>query len=231
MAAATDFGRALGGAPPERRIVQSDSKIPWLICGGSPGRPRGSLMPRTLRQPRLCRDGLHNHDQEQPRVRPGKSRIKPFCTHAMKIATFNINNINKRLPNLLAWLRSAEPDVVCLQELKATDKEFPQKAIAEAGYRAVWRGQQSWNGVAILARSEPIVTRAALPGDPAGALHRSRCKRRDHHLAVRAQWQSAARTEIHLQARLAGSALRAYGKPISRWRAGGAGRRFQRGSD
>jgi len=82
----------------------------------------------------------------------------------MKIATYNINNISKRLPNLLAWLRSAGSDVVCLQELKATDKEFPQKAIAEAGYRAVWRGQQSWNGVAILARSEPIVTE--LPGDP-----------------------------------------------------------------
>jgi exodeoxyribonuclease III len=84
----------------------------------------------------------------------------------MKIATFNVNNINKRLGNLLAWLHSAQPDVVCLQELKAADREFPQKAIAEAGYRAVWRGQQSWNGVAILARSEPIVTRTELPGDP-----------------------------------------------------------------
>ena len=89
-----------------------------------------------------------------------------YAANAMKIATFNINNINKRLANLLAWLRSAEPDVVCLQELKAADREFPQKAIAEAGYRAAWRGQKSWNGVAILARSEPIVTRAELPGDP-----------------------------------------------------------------
>jgi exodeoxyribonuclease-3 len=84
----------------------------------------------------------------------------------MKIATFNINNVNKRLVNLLAWLRSAQPDVVCLQELKAADQDFPQKAIAEAGYRAVWRGQRSWNGVAILARSEPIVTRVDLPGAP-----------------------------------------------------------------
>src|SRR4029077_790599 len=84
----------------------------------------------------------------------------------MKVATFNINNINKRLANLVAWLRTAKPDVVCLQELKATDREFPQAALANAGYGAVWRGQRSWNGVAILARgSEPIVTRTELPGD------------------------------------------------------------------
>ena len=83
----------------------------------------------------------------------------------MKIATFNINNINKRLANLLAWLRAAKPDVVCLQELKATDREFPHAALAKAGYGAVWRGQKSWNGVAILARdSDPIVTRTELPG-------------------------------------------------------------------
>ena len=85
----------------------------------------------------------------------------------LKIATFNINNINKRLQNLLAWLRTSKPDVVCLQELKATDREFPKAAIEKAGYRAVWRGQKSWNGVAILARaSEPIVTRTELPGEP-----------------------------------------------------------------
>src|SRR5262245_52095351 len=94
------------------------------------------------------------------------AHAKPFRVNTMKIATFNINNINKRLANLLGWLRSAQPAVVCLQELKATDREFPQKAIAEAGYRAVWRGQNSWNGVAILARREPIVTRTELPGDP-----------------------------------------------------------------
>ncbi len=83
----------------------------------------------------------------------------------MKIATFNINNINKRLQNLLAWLGSSKPDVVCLQELKATDREFPKAAIEKAGYCAVWRGQKSWNGVAILGRgSEPIVTRTELPG-------------------------------------------------------------------
>ena len=84
----------------------------------------------------------------------------------MKIATFNINNVNKRLPNLLAWLKSAKPDVVCLQELKAANSEFPKSSIEKAGYGAVWCGQRSWNGVAILARgSEPVLTRAELPGD------------------------------------------------------------------
>ncbi|AFL50110.1 exodeoxyribonuclease-3 [Sinorhizobium fredii] len=86
---------------------------------------------------------------------------------AMKIATFNINGVNKRLDNLLAWLAAAEADVVCLQELKATDGQFPKAAIEAAGYGAVWRGQAAWNGVAILAReSEPVLTRAELPGDP-----------------------------------------------------------------
>ena len=84
----------------------------------------------------------------------------------MKIATFNINDIRKRLPNLLAWLRAAAPDVVCLQELKATEGELPKAALAKAGYGAAWCGQKTWNGVAILARGcEPIVTRAELPGD------------------------------------------------------------------
>jgi len=85
----------------------------------------------------------------------------------MRIATFNINDVNKRLGNLLAWLRAAKPDVVCLQELKATDREFPKAAVEKAGYGAIWRGQKSWNGVAILALgAEPIVTRTELPGDP-----------------------------------------------------------------
>lgn len=88
----------------------------------------------------------------------------------MKIATFNINSIALRLPNLLAWLAEAEPDIVCLQELKATQAAFPLRAIEEAGYGAVWQGQRSWNGVAILARSaEPVLTRRALPGDPEDA--------------------------------------------------------------
>jgi exodeoxyribonuclease III len=86
----------------------------------------------------------------------------------MKIATFNINNVNRRLPNLLAWLSTSQPDVVCLQELKTTDASFPRGAIRDAGYGALWRGQRSWNGVAILAKdAEPILIRDELPGDPA----------------------------------------------------------------
>lgn len=86
----------------------------------------------------------------------------------MKIATFNINNVVRRLPHLLAWLREAEPDVVCLQELKTAHGRFPRAALAEAGYGAVWRGERGWNGVAILARGrDPILVRDELPGDPA----------------------------------------------------------------
>jgi exodeoxyribonuclease-3 len=84
----------------------------------------------------------------------------------MKVATFNINNINRRLPNLLRWLKAAKPDAVALQELKASDAEFPVAAIEKAGYGAVWRGQKTWNGVAILARkAEPVLIRDRLPGD------------------------------------------------------------------
>ena len=85
----------------------------------------------------------------------------------MKIASFNINDINRRLTNLLNWLREAEPDTVCLQELKATDTEFPAEAIRQAGYHAVWRGEKRWNGVAILARWAPVLTRTSLPCDAA----------------------------------------------------------------
>jgi exodeoxyribonuclease-3 len=85
----------------------------------------------------------------------------------MKIATFNINNVNRRLPNLLAWLEAAKPDVVCLQELKAEDRGFPEAALRDAGYHAIWQGQRTWNGVAILTRGkQPVETRRALPGDP-----------------------------------------------------------------
>jgi exodeoxyribonuclease III len=86
----------------------------------------------------------------------------------MKIATFNINGINRRLGSLLGWIAEAEPDIVCLQELKAVQDAFPEEAIASAGYDAVWVGQKSWNGVAILSRiGEPVITRLSLPGGPA----------------------------------------------------------------
>lgn len=85
----------------------------------------------------------------------------------MKIATYNINGINGRLDILLHWLDEAAPDVVCLQELKAPSEKFPVKALERAGYGAIWRGQKSWNGVAILARdTDPIETKRILPGEP-----------------------------------------------------------------
>lgn len=85
----------------------------------------------------------------------------------VKIATYNVNGVNGRLPVLLRWLELRRPDVVCLQELKAPDEKFPEKAIRDLGYDAVWHGQKSWNGVAILSRiGEVCETRRGLPGDP-----------------------------------------------------------------
>jgi exodeoxyribonuclease-3 len=87
---------------------------------------------------------------------------------SMKIATFNVNGIKTRLPNLLEWLEREAPDVACLQELKAMDVAFPASELRDAGYHAIWKGQRSWNGVAILARGvEPLEIRRELPGDPA----------------------------------------------------------------
>jgi exodeoxyribonuclease III len=85
----------------------------------------------------------------------------------MKIATYNVNGVNGRLPVLLRWLEQSAPDVVCLQELKAPQEKFPEQAIEDAGYQAIWHGQKSWNGVAILSRStKPEEIRRVLPGDP-----------------------------------------------------------------
>ena len=85
----------------------------------------------------------------------------------MRVATFNVNGINARLPRLLEWLEKESPDVACLQELKVLDAGFPIVAIRAAGYGAIWHGQQSWNGVAILAKGkDPVETRRGLPGDP-----------------------------------------------------------------
>jgi len=85
----------------------------------------------------------------------------------MKIATYNVNGVNGRLAVLLRWLKETSPDVVCLQELKAPEEKFPEQAILDAGYHAIWHGQKSWNGVAILSRfGKPEELRRVLPGDP-----------------------------------------------------------------
>lgn len=85
----------------------------------------------------------------------------------MRIATYNVNGVNGRLPVLLQWLQQTKPDIVCLQELKAPQEKFPEAAIYEAGYHALWHGQKSWNGVAILARQPITEVVRGLPGDDA----------------------------------------------------------------
>jgi exodeoxyribonuclease-3 len=111
----------------------------------------------------------------------------------VKVATFNINNINKRLDNLLAWLAKAEPDVVSLQELKAEQEAFPVNALRTLGYEAVWQGERFWNGVAILARNHiPVLTRTSLPGD-------SEVHKKDHQARyIEAAVQGVLITSIYL---------------------------------
>ena len=85
----------------------------------------------------------------------------------MRIATYNVNGITSRLPVLLRWLKEEGPDIACLQELRSPQERFPEAELAKLGYQAVWHGQKSWNGVAILAkRVTPLETRRGLPGDP-----------------------------------------------------------------
>jgi exodeoxyribonuclease-3 len=93
--------------------------------------------------------------------------IQEPVDQSVRLATYNVNGVNGRLPNLLAWLEETSPDVVCLQELKAPADKFPAAAIRAAGYGAIWHGQKSWNGVAILARGgDPVETHRGLSGDP-----------------------------------------------------------------
>ena len=102
----------------------------------------------------------------------------------MRIATYNVNSINARLPILLRWLSETAPDIVCLQELKAPQEKFPESAIRELGYGMVWHGQKSWNGVAILSKgAEPVEVTRALPGDP-DDLHSRYLEATSHGLTI-----------------------------------------------
>ena len=102
----------------------------------------------------------------------------------MRIATYNVNSINARLPILLRWLGETSPDIVCLQELKAPQEKFPESVIRELGYGVVWHGQKSWNGVAILAKgADPVEVTRALPGDP-DDLHSRYLEANTHGLTV-----------------------------------------------
>lgn len=94
-----------------------------------------------------------------------RGKAQELNIYPMTIATYNVNGINGRLPVLLKWLQERQPDVVCLQELKAPQEKFPLQAIQDAGYHAIWKGQKSWNGVAILSKTEIQQLRQVLPGD------------------------------------------------------------------
>ena len=147
-----------------------------------------------------------------------------------KIATFNINGVNRRLANLLGWLNASQPNVVCLQELKSTDDAFPTAAIQEVGYRAIWRGQRTYNGVAILTNTgEPQQTRDRLPGDGpmTNPANRSGGKGDACRVDLPAQWQSATRPQIRLQACLVRAPHRACGEPLRAGRTCRVGRRFR----
>ena len=156
--------------------------------------------------------------------------------HRMKIATFNVNGVNGRLPVLLRWLDEAAPDVVCLQELKAPQERFPLAAIDEAGYGAIWHGQKSWNGVAILARgAEPIETRrgpAGRSGGHAQPLYRGGGRRRPGRLPLPAPNGNPA-PGPKFDYKLAGSTrLDAHAAELlEHRRTGRAGRRLQRHAD
>jgi exodeoxyribonuclease III len=115
----------------------------------------------------------------------------------LRIASYNINGINSRLDVLTRWLEEFHPDIVGLQELKCTDEAFPIGAIEALGYRAIWHGQRSWNGVALLSRvGDPVETRR--PEPRAKPLHRGRHLRGPHRQHVRTQRQPEAGAEIRL---------------------------------
>ena len=150
----------------------------------------------------------------------------------MKIATFNINNINKRLHNLTAWLAREQPDVVCLQELKVEQRAFPASTLRDLGYGGVWLGERSWNGVAILTRDcDPVLTRSSLPGNPEdtpGTLCRSGGKRGADRFHLPAEWKPSTGSEVRLQIGLVPALNRARRGTHEGRRAGHIGRRLQR---
>ena len=150
----------------------------------------------------------------------------------LKIATFNINGIRSRLPILLEWLEREGPDIVCLQELKAPDAAFPMTEIQTAGYGAIWHGQVSWNGVAILAKGiDPLERRRGLPGSEADTpqpLPRSCDPRHDRRLPISAERQPATWSQIRLQTGLVRTADQVRRRPSRKRPSGSACRRLQR---
>ena len=129
----------------------------------------------------------------------------------VKLATYNVNGVNGRLPVLLRWLAEAEPDIVCLQELKSLDERFPESALREAGYAAAWHGQKSWNGVAILSRGGEIARpKAKTPQTPQPKPRAAKPKRppKPSREAVRLAKQGVRTAEKRAVQRLAELAAR-----------------------
>jgi exodeoxyribonuclease III len=147
-----------------RKIATMDAAAPLPdLADQTPTWGQAGVLVRTWGLDRLA-DRLNEIAQDRTDVRPVHQRNRP--QRVLKIATFNVNNVNRRLHNLLDWLDRSKPDAICLQELKCTDREFPRSDIQEAGYQAIWRGQGPYNGVAILSNvGEPQLTRDQLPGD------------------------------------------------------------------
>src|SRR4051794_38962270 len=153
----------------------------------------------------------------------------------MRIATYNVNGVNGRLPVLLRWLEEAAPAVVCLQELKAPQDKFPEAAIREAGYGAIWKGEKSWNGVAILVRGEdPVETQRGLPGDPEDAQSRyleAAVGGLIIWLPLSPERQSRTGPKVRLQAAVGRPPLEAGAGPSRDRRSCRVGRRLQRHAD
>src|SRR5262245_27374988 len=146
--------------PPRRRLgSRGTSANGRPIDTSDPCAQRPPARSPPSRERSAFRRGRHGRDDNVTAIGTAES--------AMKIATFNVNGITSRLPRLLDWLGRESPDIACLQELKAADEGFPIAAIRDAGYGAIWHGQRSWNGVAILAKgADPVERRRGLPGDP-----------------------------------------------------------------
>ncbi len=149
-----------------KRIATMDPTAPLpSLADQVPTWDQAARLAREWQLDRLAQrfDELHAAPRAKPVTTPRRQPVE----QALKIATFNVNNVNRRLSNLMGWLGRAQPNIVCLQELRCTDDAFPAAALSDIRYRAVWRGQRSFNGVATLTNlGDPVLTRDRLPGDP-----------------------------------------------------------------
>ena len=190
---------------------------------------------RRRRRRRLRRRKRRRRRRLRPRRRKRNEPAHPR-PNRMRIATYNVNGVNGRLPVLLRWLEETQPDVVCLQELKAPDEKFPEAAISDAGYGAIWHGQKSWNGVAILAAAASRWRRGAacpaIPTTRTAAISRRRSAGVLVGCLYLPNGNPAAGAEVRLQAALVRARCSTHAQSLlDTQAAGGAGRRLQRHAD